>query len=405
MKKPARKKKAKRTKKRKESQRTQKLSREVREIYASLGEREGESEDLEGLEPEAAEVWGEEFLEPTPEPPRGGEDPWRKARQRSEGAMVQPSDEDTRKGRVIALSSGACEVELLDPPFKRYACALPSALAHDQQSSIAVGDEVRFAAFSRSGSEVLYRVEEVLPRRSVLSRPDVLNPRLERVIAANVDFGVHVVSVVRPPLRLALIDRYRIAIERGGAEPVLCVNKTDLLPDAAARRELEAKLRPYRETGQRILFCSTKTGEGLAELRQLLEASTAVFVGHSGVGKSSLINGLSPELDLETREVHAESGQGRHTTTRSSLFHVGEIRLIDTPGVREFGLWQLEPEELRAYFPDFDRFALGCRFSDCSHTHEPQCAVRAATEAGELPAVRYRTYCRLLESLLEEGEG
>ena len=401
MKKPSRRKKARRTKKRKESQRTQKLSREVRELYAAVGTSEDISVDEED--------WGETFLEAPEEPTRRPDDPWQKARQRSESRDPENRDRDGERldGRVIAVSSGACAVEKLEPPYESFTCSLPSMLAVDQQSSIAVGDEVHFAAFSKSGQDTLFRIEEVLPRRTVLSRPDILNPRVERVIAANVDLGVHVVSVIRPPLRLPLIDRYMIAIERGGAEPLICINKVDLLPTAEARAEVEALLEPYRESGRGVLYCSVKTGEGLDALRTLLRDRTAVFVGHSGVGKSSLINGLSPDLELETRAVSQETGKGRHTTTRSSLFHLdgGRIRLIDTPGVREFGLWRLEPRELRAYFPDFDDHAGACRFADCSHVHEPECAVREAVASGEVAASRYQTYCRILESLLEEDDG
>ena len=247
------------------------------------------------------------------------------------------------------------------------------------------------------------RVAEVLPRRSVLERPDPQNPRRRRVIAANIDTAVLVVSLTRPPLRPGLVDRYLITIDRGGVEAVLVVNKVDLMPNADERAAEMQCLEPYRPMVQRILPCSTKTGEGIDELARTLERQTAVFVGHSGVGKSSLLNALAPDLDQRTAPVSAGAGTGRHTTTRSNLFHLGRgIRLIDTPGIRELALWHLEPAELGAFFPDFAEASQGCRFADCTHTHEPHCGVRAAVASGELSTARFETYQRILDSLLEE---
>jgi len=297
----------------------------------------------------------------------------------------------------VTLYSGSCRVE---SDGRVYECFLPSRLARDQQSAVAAGDVVRFAPHGGD-----YRVEEVRPRRTVLSRPDPQQPRQERVIAANVDVVVQVSSVVRPPLRLSLIDRYLIAIERGGAECMICVNKVDLLAAdevAAALAELDA----YREMGLPVLACSARTGAGIDELRVALAGRTAVFVGHSGVGKSSLMNALAPELELATSEVSRRHARGRHTTTRACLYRLaGDVRLIDTPGIRELGLGPMTPAELRLYFPELEAAAPRCRFSDCGHTHEPDCAVRAAVGEGRISPARYATYVRLLESLADAGPG
>lgn len=398
MKKRSRNRRPKRTKKLKESQRSQKLSKEARQLYLD-----------EGAEPSEDEDPFEKLLEPD-EPVRRREPPWRKAAPpasepgEAEDA-VRGASSAHRTGRVIALLSGACEVETLAAPFDRYTCVLPSKLAHDQQNSIAVGDEVGFTVRESGDESSAGRVAEVLPRRTVLSRPDSFNPRLERVIAANVDLVVHVASVLSPPFRPALIERYLIAIERGGAEPLICINKVDLLSDDE-RDRVVTQLAPHQEAGVRVVFCSCESGEGIAELRVVLDDRTSVLVGHSGVGKSTLINALAPDLKLVTGEVHAETGQGRHTTTCSSLFHLGDgrIRLIDTPGVRELGLWRIEPAALGSYFPDFAEPAEACKFNDCTHTHEPSCGVQAAVEAGEISEARYRTYCRIFASLVEDDE-
>ncbi len=299
------------------------------------------------------------------------------------------------RGRIVAISSGACRVVASGRDFY---CILPSELARDQRAAVAVGDEVVFAAHG-AGS---YRLRRVLPRRTVLSRPDPHNPRREQVIAANIDVAVHVASVVEPPLRPALVDRYLIAVERGGADTVICVNKIDLLADDAERQRQLERLACYRRRAREILPTSAVTGEGLGALGALLAGKTAVFVGHSGVGKSSLLNALSPGLGAAT--ARTSGGKGRHTTTRSCFYRIeGDCRVIDTPGIRELGLWQLTTCELRAYFPDFNQHAAGCRFNNCSHSHEPDCEVREAVNSGAVAQARFDTYLRILASL-ESGD-
>jgi len=276
---------------------------------------------------------------------------------------------------------------------------LAEALARSQKSSVAVGD---VALVERRGDEAL-RVRAIAARRSVLSRPDPAQPARERVIAANVDCAAVVIAVRRPSFRPRLFDRYLVALQRGGIEPVFCANKVDLLDDDAERTEIERALEPYRALGHLALLSSAETAEGLDDLRDALAGRTAVFVGQSGVGKSSLINALYPELGLDVGDVRRGDGKGRHTTTTSSLYDLpasaGSVRLIDTPGVRGFGLFDLDPAHLPAYFPEFERFLATCRFGDCTHRQEPSCGVRDAVEAGAVPRARYDTYLRLRASL------
>jgi ribosome biogenesis GTPase len=219
------------------------------------------------------------------------------------------------------------------------------------------------------------------------------------VIAANIDAVVIVAAVKAPPLHPRLIDRYLIAIERGGAEPIICVNKIDLLAPAEAAAERE-KLRPYEELGIRVLACSAGEGRGIGELLTALAGKLCVFVGHSGVGKSSLLNALKPELGLVTNTLRTGDGKGRHTTTGSHLYELSHgVRVIDTPGIREFGLWKLTLDEARWYFDEFTQLAPQCRFADCSHLHEPACAVRQAVENGRIAAARYESYRRIAATL------
>ncbi|MBI3694327.1 MAG: ribosome small subunit-dependent GTPase A [Acidobacteria bacterium] len=280
-------------------------------------------------------------------------------------------------GLVIGVGPGACTVlcrgeQLTCRPFP----------------GLAVGDRVLLDR---------RKIEQILPRSTTLSRPDPHNPRVERVIAANIDVVVIVVSVRAPELRPGLIDRYLVAIERSGTEPVVCVNKMDL---AESESEL-APLDPYHSLGIVVVPVSAATGEGIGELLEILAGRMAVLAGHSGVGKSSLLNAMCPELSLETRSVSEVHGKGRHTTTSSQLYEMSNgARIIDTPGIREFGLWQLGREELHGHFHEFDAWGGECRFADCTHTHEPGCAVKQAVEAGQIPRARYEAYCRILGSLL-----
>lgn len=277
---------------------------------------------------------------------------------------------------MVSVSSGRC-----------YAVNASGLLSCRNQLPVAPGDFVALVEGQR--------VKRILPRRTFLSRPDPGNPRLEKVVAANMDIVVIVVAVADPPLHPGLIDRYLIAIERGGAEAAICVNKSEL----GAGEEVERVLQPYRSLPAPIVICSAHTGAGIDDLRALIRGKLCVFVGHSGVGKSSLLNALLPGAGAAIGGVSEGSGKGRHTTTRSQIYDLAcGARVIDTPGVREFGLWKLDPAEVRLYFHDFDEAAVQCRFKDCTHLHEPDCMVRAQVEAGLIAPERYHRYKSICEA-------
>ncbi len=257
---------------------------------------------------------------------------------------------------------------------------------------LAVGDEV---ALARTDGPA--RIESRIERRTCLSRPDPGNPNRSLVIAANVDVAVIVVAAKDPPLRPGLIDRMLFAIERGGVTPVVCVNKLDLLDHHRERDELERTMTPYVQLGHAVVFCSATTGDGIDQLRGHLAGCACVFVGHSGVGKSSVLNAIDPRGERSTGDVRQFDGRGRHTTTWSSMRMLEDgTRVIDTPGVRAFGLDKLDPAQVRAFFAEFVPIAGGCRYSDCTHIHEPECAVREAVEGGKLSIERYASYVRIL---------
>lgn len=240
-------------------------------------------------------------------------------------------------------------------------------------------------------------VRAVAPRRTKLSRPAMEHAGAdEQVFAANVDVLVVIAAAAKPPFRPGLVDRYLIAAQIGGVEPVLCLNKIDLVDDEPP--ELQA----YRDLGVRVVKTSVVTGEGVDELRAALRGKLSVLAGHSGVGKSSLLNALQPDLDLETREISEATKKGRHTTTTAKLYQLDDgIRVIDTPGIRALGLWEVSPEEVAYYFPEIAEHAAGCKFRDCTHTHEPKCAVRDAIESGQISKHRFASFQRIKESLKE----
>lgn len=238
----------------------------------------------------------------------------------------------------------------------------------------------------------------VKPRRSRLSRLAIEHARIaEQVIAANVDTLVIVAATMKPAINPGLIDRYLISAQTGGVAPLLCINKMDLVseepPEAAT----------YRALGIPVTLTSCETGDGIEALKQQLSGSLNVFAGASGAGKSSLLNALDPGLDLATREISHSTQRGKHTTTASHLYQLdGDIRVIDTPGIRQLGLWKVTHETLAFHFDEIAKHSAQCKFRDCSHTHEPGCAVLEAIEQGDIPEQRFASYLRIRDAIDEQ---
>lgn len=282
--------------------------------------------------------------------------------------------------------------------------------APDGASAMAVGDDVTVAVArdrhadatgaDRDRADGMIVSREL--RRTVLARPRPRSGKFraayddetfEKVIAANMDVLLIVAATCRPALRHGLIDRFLIIAERGELTPVLVINKIDLArPDADVLGDFEA-------IGIQIVFCSAISGEGLDDLAAALGGKRSVLAGASGVGKTTLINAMLPGVNAATRTIRDKDDRGRHTTSAAIAYDLpcGGI-IIDTPGIRELGM-KLGADELPWYFPEIEAVAPDCRFNDCTHTHEPDCAVQVAVQRGAVPTRRYESYLRLVETL------
>lgn len=295
---------------------------------------------------------------------------------------------DTQDGVVVTRYSMHADVENAEGQIFR--CNLRRTLA-----SVVVGDRVIW----REGREQLQGIsgviEAVQPRQNELSRPDYYDGL--KIMAANID-RIIIVSAVLPTLSLNIIDRYLVICENAQISPVIVLNKADLLSEQALE-DAEKQLQIYRDIGYQTLIISAKSGQNMEHFTALLSQGTSIFVGQSGVGKSSLINHILPNVNAQTGEISETSGLGQHTTTASRLYHLPQGgNLIDSPGIREFGLWHLEPDQITKGYREFQYFLGTCKFRDCKHLHDPQCALREAVEQGKIHPLRFENYHRLLAS-------
>jgi ribosome biogenesis GTPase len=266
-------------------------------------------------------------------------------------------------------------------------------------SSVVTGDQVSWRRSKQPTGSIDGVIEAVAERHSVLLRPDFYDGL--KPVAANIDLMI-IVSAILPALSLNIIDRYLVASEITGIKPLLVINKIDLLPETE-QQALDQQLQLYRQMGYACPLVSAKTGQGMAELLQYLHSGTSIFVGQSGVGKSSLMNTLMPGLAAATQEVSDVSGLGQHTTTVSRLYHLPEGgKLIDSPGIREFALWHLSPEEVTNGFIEFRPWLGRCKFRDCKHLTDPGCAIQHAVAEGEISPLRYESYQKILHSMAQD---
>jgi ribosome biogenesis GTPase len=293
-----------------------------------------------------------------------------------------------RLGTVLRVQ-GLVSIVRLDTGTLR-SCAtrrLLKTLATDQRHVVAAGDRV----WVRPEGAAEGIIERVEPRRGVLSRT---SRGRQHVVATNVDQVIIVASAAEPRLKPHLVDRYLLTAEKSGIRPIICINKVDLV-DAA---ELQPLVGVYSQLGYGVLLTSAERGWNIDALRSRLHGRQSAFAGQSGVGKSSLLNAVAPELALRVQSVSAENEKGRHTTTTAELLPLAAGGyVVDTPGIRQFQLWDVIPEEVAGYFRDLRPYVSRCRYPNCTHTHEEPCAVKDAVADGFIDVRRYESYLAMLD--------
>lgn len=306
------------------------------------------------------------------------------------------STRETRSGRVRAVFGLYSAVEEIETGeiFTCVTRRILKTLATDQRQIVVTGDRVRFRdAENPTAKEGI--IERVEPRSGSLSRT---SRGRKHIIVTNVDQAVIVASCAEPRLKPNLIDRLLLSCERAGIRPIICLNKVDLIDPAT----LAPLVGVYSQMGYRVVPTSVETGIGIARFRRFFHGRVSVVVGQSGVGKSSILNAVDPLLDLRTGQISLDTQKGTHTTTTAELLRLSAGGwVVDTPGVRQFTLWDIIPEEVFGFYRDLRPYENLCRYPDCSHTHEDHCAVKDAVADGRVSQRRYESYLALRAGELE----
>lgn len=264
----------------------------------------------------------------------------------------------------------------------------------------AVGDRVEMTIEDELAATAI--ITEILDRRNYINRQSPRHKHQHHIIAANLDQSVLVATLREPRTSAGFIDRFLVASEMYHVPAIIVFNKSDLYR-SKEEEQYERWKEIYEKAGYRCIRCSAESGEGIGELQQQLKDKVSLFSGHSGVGKSTLLNKILPGLDLRTRDVSGWSGKGMHTTTFAEMFELpGGGAIIDTPGMREFGLVDLDPTELSHYFPEMRAYIGQCQFNNCIHINEPGCAVKKAASEGAISIERFESYVTLLASMQEK---
>jgi len=261
-----------------------------------------------------------------------------------------------------------------------------------EHSAVKVGDDVWVEPLSSNEGAI----QEILPRRSKLSRAVEGKAYREHLIAVNIDQMIIIVSVKQPEFKSGLLDRYLVIAEKNGLKSIICLNKIDL----AEKSIFDETASWYQKLGYPFHYTSALTGEGMEEFKLFLKGKVSVLVGHSGVGKSSMILKIEPAIDLKISEISQKTNKGKHSTSYVELFPLSfGGYLIDTPGIRELGLWDIYQNELKQYFMEFAKLEQDCQFNDCRHLKEPGCAVKKAVEKAKISGERYKNYCNIYSDL------
>ncbi len=311
------------------------------------------------------------------------------------GVRLEVDESICLRGRVLSVGGVTSAVQGDDGTF--YRCAtrrLLKTLSTDQRHVVAAGDRVLFRPVENSNPPegIIERVE---PRHGSICRT---SRGRQQILVTNVDQLMIVSSAAEPRLKPNLIDRLLLTAEKGDVRPLVCINKIDLVRLAS----LQPLVGVYAQMGYEVLLLSAKTGFGVERFRRALAGNESVVVGQSGVGKSSLLNAVEPGLAQRVRPVSSDTQKGVHTTTTAELFPLSfGGYVVDTPGIRQFQLWDVIPEEVAGFYRDVRPYVSLCRFPDCTHTHEDDCAVKNAVADGRIDERRYDSYCHLIEDGLD----
>lgn len=296
------------------------------------------------------------------------------------------------EGRVIRVHGLTSLVQAADG--QQYQCTvrgLLKSLVTDLQHVVVAGDYVTIQPAQQGGEADQAVIVRVEPRQNQISRT---SRKRQQILVANVDFVCVVASAAEPGLKPNLVDRFLVSADKARIQPIIVINKVDLVDPA----ELQPLVAVWSQMGYPVVQTSTHTGQGIDRLRRLIAGADSVVTGQSGVGKSSILNAIEPGLGLRVGNVSAENQKGRHTTTSANLIPLADGgHLIDTPGIRQFELWDVIPEEVAGYFRDLRPLINECRYPDCTHTHEEDCAVKWAVADGKLDMRRYDSYCQIRE--------
>ncbi len=261
---------------------------------------------------------------------------------------------------------------------------------------LAVGDVVDFE-LDRTTDEVIGQINSIHDRKNYIVRKSVNLSKQTHIIASNIDVVFLLVTINNPPTTTSFIDRFLVTAEAYGIEAVLVFNKIDTYDEAMKEEQLYLQY-IYSQIGYRCLLVSAKESKGLEELKSMMIGKVSMFSGHSGVGKSTLVNALEPGLDLKTKTISEQSKQGQHTTTFAEMYDLSfDAKIIDTPGIKGFGIVDMEKEEISGYFPELFKLKEECKFNNCLHKEEPNCAVKKALEEDKIAWSRYNSYLKILE--------